>query len=134
MTRLLLITALLVCLFSAFTASAQGRRDENHKFNIEEVNKFHELLHPVWHEQYPNKEWTKIRSQAAELVSRKDAIMKVRLRTKADNRAAVEERRRAFGTAVDAFASAAKSGSDDELSRTVAEMHDRFEQFTESLK
>lgn len=128
------ITALLICLLSALTAPAQERKDENHKFNIEEINRFHELLHPVWHEQYPKKEWTKIRSQAAELVSRKDAIMKVRLRTKADNRAAVEERRQAFGAAVDDFARAAKSGSDDELSRAVAEMHDRFEQFTESLK
>lgn len=134
MKSLFLITALLICLLSALTAPAQERKDENHKFNIEEINKFHELLHPVWHEQYPKKEWTKIRSQAAEFVSRKDAIMKVRLRTKADNRAAVEERRQAFGAAVDAFAKAAKSGSDDELSRALAEMHDRFEQFTESLK
>ncbi|HWQ35985.1 MAG TPA: hypothetical protein VNQ79_24295 [Blastocatellia bacterium] len=128
------ITALLICLLSALTAPAQERKDENHKFNIEEINRFHELLHPVWHEQYPKKEWTRIRSQAGEFVSRKDAIMKVRLRTKADNRAAVEERRQAFGAAVDAFARAAKSGSDDELSRALAEMHDRFEQFTESLK
>jgi hypothetical protein len=60
--------------------------------------------------------------------------MKVRLRVKAGNRAAVEEKRQKFGASVDAAVKAAKSGSDDELGKAVAEMHERFEQFAESLK
>jgi hypothetical protein len=134
MKRSLSHPLLLVCLFALVTALPLIAQEKQHKVSIEEVNRFHELLHPIWHEQYPAKEWAKIRSQADELQSRKEAVMKVRLRVKAGNRAAVEEKRQKFGASVDAAVKAAKSGSDDELGKAVAEMHERFEQFAESLK
>ncbi len=141
MKKSVLFSIVLVCLGAlAFTVSgstqekkSEHQGEEHHKVSIEEVNKFHDLLHPIWHEQYPAKQWSKIRSQADELLSRKEAIMKVRLRTKADNRAMVEERRQKFGAAVDALAQMAKSGSDDELSKAVADLHESFEKFVEAL-
>ncbi len=141
MKKSVLFSIFLVGLFAltfVISGSAQEKkgehqREEHHKVSIEEVKKFHDLLHPIWHEQYPAKQWAKIRGQADELLSRKDAIMKVRLRTKAETRAMVEERRQKFGASVDALARAAKSGSDDELSRAVADMHESFEKFVEAL-
>jgi len=129
----------LVCLVAltlvapSFAQEKKGEHQEGaehkHSFKIVEVEKFHDLLAPIWHEQYPNKEWAKIRAQGEELVRRKDAIMKVRLRTKADAQAKVEELRKKFGEAVDRVAAVAKSGTDDELQKSVAEMHEAFEQF-----
>ncbi|HZS06890.1 MAG TPA: hypothetical protein VFD58_18785 [Blastocatellia bacterium] len=136
MKKFILFGTLLACLCALAAVGsgfAQEKKEGDHKFKIEEVVKFHELLHPIWYEQYPKKEWAKIRSQADELVSRKEAIMKVRLRTKAENRAAIEERRQKFGASVDALAKAAKSGSEEELARAVEEMHKRFEEFAEAI-
>jgi len=136
MKRFFLFGALLFSLVVMATSHptvAQEKKNE-HKVSIEEVNQFHDLLHPIWHEQYPKKEWAKIRSQAGDLVARKDAVMKVRLRVKAENRAMVEEKRQQFGASVDAVAAAAKSGNDEALGKAVAEMHERFEQFADALK
>jgi hypothetical protein len=130
-----LFSVLPACLLAltAVAGLAQEKKEE-HGFKVEEVKKFHDALHPIWHELYPNKEWSKIRAQADDLVSRKDAVMKVRLRVKAENRAMVEERRQKFGASVDAMAQAAKSGNDDALGKAVAEMHERFEEFAEAIK
>jgi hypothetical protein len=138
-----LITA-IVCLAALFVAApsfAQEKKKEEHQegahhkhgFKIAEVEKFHDLLAPIWHEHYPNKEWAKIRAQGEELLRRKDAIMKVRLRTKAEAREKAENLRQKFGEAVDRTAAAAKSGTDEELQKAVAEMHEAFEEFAEAI-
>jgi hypothetical protein len=131
---------LLVCVLAlAGPGLAQEKKGEEgakhaHKFKIAEVEKFHELLALIWHEQYPNKEWAKIRAQADELVRRKDAIMKVRLRIKAEAQARVEELRQKFGASVDRLSSVAKSGTDEELQKSVAEMHEAFENFFDAIR
>ena len=123
----------LVIVTPGFAQEKKGEQHEGaahkHNFKIPEVEKFHDLLAPIWHEQYPNKEWAKIRAQAEELVRRKDAIMKVRLRTKPESQAKVEDLRRKFGESVDRLATTAKSGTDEELQKSVAAMHEAFERF-----
>lgn len=112
---------------------AQGNKEE-HKFKSPEVEQFHNALHPVWHEQYPAKQWQKIRAQADELLKRKDAVMAVRLRVKPSAQAKAEETRKKFGEAVDAFSKTAKSGGDEELQKSVAAMHQAFEDFFDAVK
>jgi hypothetical protein len=148
--RIVLFSA-LCCLLALATAPAlaQEKKSEKkgehhgehhegekhkHKFKIAEVEKFHDLLAPIWHEQYPAKEWAKIRAQGGELVRRKDAVMKVRLRTKPETQAKAEELRQKFGESVDRLAAVAKSGTDDELQKAVAEMHEAFENFFDAIR
>ncbi len=134
---------ILVCLLALVMAGvsfAQEKKEEkhsheeDHKFKFAELEKFHELLHPIWHQYYPAKEWTRIRAQGDELLTRKDAIMKVRLRTKAEDKDKVEELRKKFGASVDHLAAVAKSGTDEELQKAVREMHEAFENFAQAVK
>jgi hypothetical protein len=111
-----------------------GSGQHQHKFKVAEVEKFHDLLAPIWHEQYPAKEWAKIRAQGAELVKRKDAVMKAKLGVKDEAQAKAEELRAKFGTSVDRLAEVAKSGTDEELQKAVAEMHEAFENFFDAIR
>lgn len=139
-------TLALITLLACFTAlvittpilaqekKGEHHEGEQHKFKITEVEKFHDLLAPIWHQQYPNKEWAKIRAQAEELARRKDAIMKVKLELKEEARAKVEELRQKFGAAVDHLAKVAKSGTDEELQKAVPPMHEAFEDFFDAIR
>lgn len=129
----------LLALLIAVSVLAQEKQGEHHegeqhKFKLVEVEKFHDLLAPIWHQQYPNKEWAKIRAQGEELVRRKDAIMKAKLDLKSDAKAKAEELRKKFGEAVDLMAKTAKSGTDEELQKSVAAMHEAFEDFFDAIK
>lgn len=136
MKKSIRLVILLLCAGSLLlaTAAAQEKKDAQRRHNkskIAEVDSFHDALYPVWHEYYPGKEWDKIRSQADELAQRKDAVMKLELKRKS---AVAEQLRQKFGEAVDKFVSAAKSGTDKELSRTVLRMHERFTAFLDEVR
>jgi hypothetical protein len=142
MKRSFVLMSFLMAVFAvAMTAQSfsqnQKKEDDHHHHDqskYPEVEKFHELLRPIWHDQYPAKEWSKIRSQRDELIKRKDAIMKLKLRVEDDARTKVEELRKKFGASVDQLAKVAKSGSDEELQKAVAEMHEAFENFADSIR
>jgi len=136
--------AVLIFLFS-LAIESQGSQQEHkdkhdqHKEGSDmaagfpELDNFHKLLHTIWHENYPKNQWSEIRAQREELVKRKDAVMKAELHVKPENKKHAEELRTKFGQAVDQLAASAKSGTDDELKKTVAEMHEAFEQFADSV-
>jgi len=142
MKRQLALIEFLVCLMALLMAApvwAQEKKEEHqgsheHKFKIVEVEKFHDLLAPIWHQQYPAKEWAKIRAQGEELVRRKDAVMKAKLDLKDEAKAKAEKLRQKFGESVDHLAKVAKSGTDEELQKSVAVMHEAFEDFFDSIK
>ena len=46
-------------------------------FSVREYNVFHDLLHPLEHEAVPAKDFQRIRTNAADLVRRGDAIVRV---------------------------------------------------------
>lgn len=142
MKRVALIS-LLACLIAAPGLAQEkkggheghhGADHGKHKFKVAEVEKFHDLLAPIWHEQYPAKEWAKIRAQAGELVRRKDDVMRAELGVKAENEAKVGELRAKFGASVDRLAGLAKQGPDEELQKAVAEMHEAFENFFDAIR
>ncbi len=135
MRRTSFLTGALFALLAMATVAAFGSAQEKkEKFKYAELESFHELLAPIWHQQYPAKEWGKIRAQSGELVRRKDAIMNLRLRTKADQQARIEELKKSFGASVDALAKTAKSGPDEELQKSVATMHEAFETFADAVR
>jgi hypothetical protein len=134
--NLLLCLMALIILPPIFAQEKKGEHHDKHehKFKVVEVEKFHDLLAPIWHEQYPAKEWAKIRAQGEELVRRKNAVMKAKLDLKAEAKAKAEELRKKFGESVDDLAKVAKSGTDEELQKSVAVMHEAFEDFFDAIK
>ena len=104
------------------------------KSKVAEIENFHALLKQVWHDHYPAKEWEKIRSMRGDLVTRKDAVMEVRLRIKPGDQARVEEARKRFGASVNSFAEVAGTNNDAKLADSVVGMHTAFEVLNDLIR
>ncbi len=117
------LTFVVLFLMLAPVASA-----EDH-FSVREYNVFHDLLHPLEHEALPAKDFKRIRSNAAELARRGDAIVRV-----GTPKATAERYREDFRKELKKFKSAlgklrkdAKRGTDAQLETSFSTVHDSFE-------
>jgi len=118
--------ALLVATFALFALTNAVQADE---FTVKEYNQFHELLHPLQHEALPAKDFQRIRSNAAELVKRGQAIVQAGVPKGTAEKQVAEFRRelRKFEDALNKFSDQSKSGSDQELEVSFSAVHDSFE-------
>lgn len=115
----------VVALF--LTLTPIGSAEEH--FSVREYNVFHDLLHPLEHEAVPAKDFQRIRSNAADLVRRGEAIVRVGV-----PRGTAERYREDFRKEMKKFKSAlgklkkdAKRGTDAQLSASFSAVHDSFE-------
>ncbi len=98
-------------------------------FSVSEYESFHDVLHPLEHEALPNKDFTRIRSQAPELIRLGRAIVKLGV-PKGTAQQHLNEFRselERFAGALESFSTKAKSGSDNDLARSYSAVHDSFE-------
>lgn len=98
-------------------------------FSVREYEEFHDVLHPLEHEALPKGDFKRIRAEAAELVRRGEAIVK--LGTPAGVR---QEHASEFGQGLKRFSDAlvkfqqdAKDGTNDQLKESYSAVHDSFE-------
>ena len=121
-TSLFLLVALAGCLTASLTVCAEG-------FGVKEYNEFHEVLHPLEHEALPTKDFQRIRSNAAELVKRGQAIVRVGLPDGTPTQSQEEFRKelKKFESALGSFNKDAKDGPDTQLEISFSAVHDSFE-------
>lgn len=124
MTRTVCVL-IFVALFLMLTPV--GAAEEH--FSVREYNVFHDLLHPLEHEAVPAKDFQRIRTHAADLARRGDAIVRVGM-----PRATAERYREDFRKELKKFKNAlsrlrkdAKRGTDAQLESSFAAVHDSFE-------
>ncbi|MGZ5438171.1 MAG: hypothetical protein ACXW3F_18865 [Pyrinomonadaceae bacterium] len=101
---------------------------EDH-LSVREYNVIHDLLHPLEHEAVPAKDFQRIRTNAADLVRRGDAIVRVG-RPKATAERYREDFRKElkkFKTALGKLKKDAKRGTDAQLEASFSAVHDSFE-------
>jgi soluble cytochrome b562 len=120
------VTIALLATLILFSLATAVSADE---FSVKEYGEFHEVLHPLQHEALPAKDFKRIRANAADLVKRGQAIVKVGVpQGTSDNQ--VEEFRRELKTftgALDKFSSHSQSGTDEQLEASFSAVHDSFE-------
>lgn len=98
-------------------------------FSVREYNTFHDLLHPLEHEAVPAKDYQRIRINAAELVRRGDAIVRVGVPSGTSERYLEDFRKelKKFKTALGKLKKDAKRGTDAQLAASFEAVHDSFE-------
>jgi hypothetical protein len=118
--RLLILTLALLVFSLAVFAS---------QFSVKEYSEFHDVLHPLEHEALPNKDFQRIRTNAAELVKRGKAIVQVGLPSGTPNQYQEEFRKelKKFESALESFSQHAKNGTDAQLESSFSAVHDSFE-------
>ena len=120
--------SLIVCAATLAFLLAPATTAEEH-FSIKEYNSFHDLLHPLEHEALPAKDFQRIRANAADLVRRGEAIVRVGMpkgtaeRYRQDFRKEIKK----FKSALGKLKNDAKRGTDAQLEASFSALHDSFE-------
>jgi hypothetical protein len=98
-------------------------------FSVREYNVFHDLLHPLEHEAVPAKDFQRIRSNAADLVRRGEAIVRVGVPRGTSERYLEDFRKelKKFKSALGKLRRDAKRGTDGQLEASFSAVHDSFE-------
>jgi hypothetical protein len=98
-------------------------------FSVREYNVFHDLLHPLEHEAVPAKDFQRIRSNAADLVRRGEAIVRVGVPKGTAERYVEDFRKelKKFKSALGKLRKDAKRGTDTQLETSFSAVHDSFE-------
>jgi hypothetical protein len=114
-----------VFLLSVMSASAAPQ----HGFSVKQYEDFHHVLHPLEHEALPKKDFKRIRTKAALLVTRGRAIVRlgVPAGTSEDQKAEFTKGLETFGKALTKFRSDARRGSNAQLKTSYSAVHDSFE-------
>ena len=101
---------------------------EDH-FSVREYNVFHDLLHPLEHEALPAKDFQRIRTNAAGLVRRGEAIVRVGVPKGTAERYREDFRKelKKFKSALGKLRKDAKRGTDAQLEASFSAVHDSFE-------
>ncbi len=115
-----------LCLTSAGSQHGEGNK---HGLSVKQYEDFHDVLHPLEHEALPKGDFARIRSQAALLGKRGNAIVKlgVPAGVTAANRDAFATGLTKFKDALAKFKTDAKKGTDDQLKTSYSAVHDSFE-------
>ena len=120
---LIITIAIFMSVLSAPLAAAGDH------FSVKEYDVFHDLLHPLEHEALPAKDFPRIRTNAADLVKRGKAILRVGMPAATSERYHEDFRKelKKFKTALDRLSKDAKRGTDTQLEASFSAVHDSFE-------
>jgi hypothetical protein len=104
-------------------------------FGIKEYDAFHDVLHPLEHEALPKGDFARIRSQAKELITRGDAVVKLGVPDgiKAEKTEEFKKNLDGFAKALVKFGADAESGTDADLKTSYSAVHDLFEELAHML-
>lgn len=94
------------------------------------------MLHPLEHEALPNKDFKRIRSQAALLIKRGRAIVKIGVPqgTPEEKQEEFKKELTKFDEALTKFRSAARRGNNTQLATSYSAVHDSFEMLAAMLR
>lgn len=102
---------------------------------LPELDQFHEILLPIWHEALPNKDYAAIKAAIPDLKERAQAIVDAKLPEKYSFLAeSFNANRNALKMAVDSLGTACETDSAELIEARMTDMHDAYHSLTECLE
>lgn len=106
--------------------------EKGHHFAIKELDRFHDVLHPLVHDALPDNDFDTIRKNLDALMQEAEAIVNAALPEK------YEAKKREFGVLAEALvnqlAGLKETADDEELAMKFEERHGTFEQMAGMLR
>ncbi|MCJ7577759.1 MAG: hypothetical protein MUO91_04845 [candidate division Zixibacteria bacterium] len=94
---------------------------------MREMEQFHLVLYPLWHEAMPNKDYQAIKDAVPSLESKMDALMKAQIPEDfKDIETQIIEKREALGKAVEDLANVCRRNKDKEIIDELTQMHESY--------
>lgn len=112
--------------------SAQTPEAQETESTVPALTAFHEIIYPIWHTAYPDKDYASLRSFAPEVSA--DMLVQAEAITKASLPKRLESKAQAFGVAsqelheaTKALVDTGKSGEGEAISAAVEEVHTKYQ-------
>lgn len=124
-----LATFLFLLLFAGFLVGAQENAPaQETESTVPELVAYHDIIYPIWHTAYPEKDYAALRSYAPEVKSKAEKIYNAELpgilrEKEAKWRQGLAE----FKKAVDDYVSAASGPNDEALLNAAEVLHAKYE-------
>jgi flagellar motility protein MotE (MotC chaperone) len=94
---------------------------------MKEMEQFHLVLYPLWHEAMPNKDYQAIKDAVPSLESKMDALMKAEIPEDfKDIEPQIIEKREALGKAVEDLANVCRQNKDEKIIDELTQMHESY--------
>jgi hypothetical protein len=94
---------------------------------MKEMEEFHLVLYPLWHEAMPNKDYQAIKAAIPSLESKMDALMKAEIPEDfKDIETPIIEKREALGKAVEDLANVCRKNKDEQIIDKLTQMHESY--------
>lgn len=128
---------LLPLLFLLFTFSGFAQDSTNAELDwwIVELDHFHEIMYPMWHNAYPAKDYEALKGFLPEVNTNAEKIYAVKLSgVVQDKQAEWDKNVGLFKETVNTYNAAVKDGNNENLLKAVEDMHTRYEGLVRTLR
>ena len=103
---------------AAVSASPRASQAQETESTVPELSAFHEIIYPIWHTAYPDKDYAALRSHAPEVKRLAESIYSARLP------AILHEKQDKWDLAL---AETAKSGQGEAIAAAVEVVHTKYQ-------
>ena len=111
-----------------FLPALSAEQVDETKAEVPELSAFHDVIYPIWHTAYPDKDYAALRSFAPEVKDKAQGILSAKLpgilRDKQEKwDAGLAE----FKKAVENYSASSDSGTDEDIWKAAEVLHDSYE-------
>ena len=132
-----MISGLLVwlLLLGGIAARAQAPETEETESKVPALSEFHEIIYPIWHTAYPDKDYAALRSYVPEVKRLAENVYSAKLPgILRDKQAKWDEALKELRKSVDAYVAAAAASDDAALLDAAEVLHARYEMMVRTIR
>jgi hypothetical protein len=135
MKRLFLFTIIIVFSFLVVANAQEKTQIKETESRVIELENFHEVMYPIWHMEYPEKDYTALRGHIEEVSKLADQIYNAKLP------GILRDKKEKWGKGIDAFKSSVNEYSiqvnksdNNKLLKSVENLHSRYENLVRIIR
>ncbi len=135
MKRHFLFTIIIVLSFLAGTNAQENNQISETESRVIELEKFHDVMYPMWHMDYPEKDFAALRGHIAEVSKLADQIYSAKLP------GILRDKKEKWGNGITAFKSAVneysiqvKNNDNNKLLKSVENLHSKYENLVRIIR
>lgn len=125
----------LFVFFLTFSLFSFAQEEHELKSTVPELSDFHEIIYPIWHTAYPEKDYASLRSFLSQVNESGEKIFAAQLSgILRDKKDAWDKGVTEFKASVDEFNSAVKGTDDDALLKSAEKLHAMYENLVRIIR
>ncbi len=123
-----IILSLFILISVPFISAQENNLKDETSAEVTQLNKFHEVIFPIWHKAYPKKDVAALKSYTSKVKELAELIYNAELPgILRDKKGRWDEGIEKFKNSVDKFIKNSEENNDNELLKSTEELHSNYE-------